>query len=120
MENLQLESTDDTPEVFLSKDKGIFKISGRSLPEDVVTFFGPIMTWIKEYSLNPNPSTDFIFKLDYFNTASSKLILDLLNALKEIKGCRIIWYAFEDDEETQEAGKEFSEQVDISFEFRKL
>ncbi|HPM03288.1 MAG TPA: DUF1987 domain-containing protein [Candidatus Cloacimonadota bacterium] len=120
MENLQLESTDDTPAVILSKGEEIFKISGRSLPEDVVTFFEPIMAWIKEYSLNPNPSTDFVFKLDYFNTASSKLILDLLNALKNIKGCRIIWYTYEDDEEVLDAGKEFSEQVDIPFEFRKV
>jgi len=120
MENLQLESTDDTPAVFLSKHEEVFKISGRSLPEDVVTFFGPIMAWIQEYSLSPNPSTHFIFKLDYFNTASSKLILDLLNELKKIKGCQIIWYAYEDDEEIQDAGKEFSEQVDIPFEFRKL
>ncbi len=120
MENLQLESTDDTPAVFLSKDKQIFKISGRSLPEDVVTFFEPIMAWVKEYALNPNQSTDFVFQLDYFNTASSKLILDLLITLGDIKGCQIIWYAYSDDEEIQDAGKEFSEQVDVPFEFRML
>jgi hypothetical protein len=120
MKNLQLESTDDTPAVFLSKDKGIFEISGRSLPEDTVTFFRPIMTWIKAYALDPNPTTDFTFKLDYFNTASSKMILDLLLALKEIKGCRIVWCADEEDEEIQDSGEEFSEQVDIPFEFRTL
>ncbi len=120
MENLHLESTDDTPAVFLSKDKEIFEISGRSLPEDTVTFFQPIMAWLKAYTRDPNPTTDFVFKLDYFNTASSKMILDLLIALKEIKGCRVVWCAYDDDEEIQDAGEEFSEQVDIPFEFKTL
>lgn len=118
MNDLQLEGTDDTPAVILSKEKAIFQISGRSLPEDTVTFFEPVFTWLEAYAVRPNATTDFVFKLDYFNTASSKLILDLLNVLKNIKGISVIWYAFEDDEEVMEYGKEFSEQVDIPFVFK--
>ena len=118
MQILELKATDDTPAVFLDKGNGIFEISGRSLPEDTVTFFEPVMDWVKAYARQPNSSTDFVFKLDYFNTASSKLILDLISLLKEIKGAKIIWYYQEDDEEILDAGEEFSEQVDIPFEFR--
>ncbi len=118
METLQLENGDDTPAVILDKTNAHFEISGRSLPEDSVTFYQPIKDWIKEYSKQPNPSTDFIFKLDYFNTASSKLVLDLLQLLKEVKDIHITWYSREDDEEILEAGKEFSEQVDIPFDFK--
>jgi len=118
MKALKLDKTDDTPEVWLDIDKAVFLIAGRSLPEDTVTFFQPVLDWIKAYSTDPNPQTEFTFKLDYFNTASSKLILDLLLALRNIKGIKILWYSQEDDEEIESAGQEFAEQVTIPFEFR--
>jgi len=118
MEILKLEGGDDTPSVVLDKDNRIFEITGRSLPEDTVGFYQPVVSWITSYALEPLPSTHFTFKLDYFNTSSSKVILDLLKQLKEIKGMRIVWYYQEDDEEILEAGKEYSEQVDVPFDFK--
>lgn len=118
METLQIERTDDTPVVILDKGNAIFEVSGRSLPEDVLDYYEPVMEWIKSYSKESNPITAFTFKLDYFNTASSKVLLDLISSLKGIKGASIIWYYNEDDEEIFDAGKEFSEQVDIPFNFK--
>jgi len=118
MENLQIDGTDDTPVVILDKGKGVFEISGRSLPEDVLQFYEPVVEWLKAYSKDPNSKTMFSFKLDYFNTASSKVLLDMLNQLKDIKGTSIVWHYYEDDEEILDAGKEFAEQVDIPFEFK--
>ena len=118
MDILHIEGGDDTPNVLLDKSNGIFEISGRSLPEDSVTFYTPVMNWITEYRKAPNPSTDFTFKLDYFNTASSKIILDLLKMLSEIEGVTIVWYSDEDDEVIKEAGEEYSEQVNVPFVFK--
>lgn len=118
MEKLRIEGTDDTPAIYLDQQNGIFEISGRSLPEDTVSCYAPVFDWINAYSKNPNATTDFTFKLDYFNTSSSKIILDIIGLLKGITGARIVWYAQEDDEEVQAAGEEFSEQVDIPFDFR--
>ena len=118
MEILNLEGTEDTPKIILDKKNGIFEISGRSLPEDSAEFYRPVLEWIEEYASAPNASTDFMFKLEYFNTASSKLILDVLSALEDIKGMKISWYFHEDDEDMEEAGQEFSELVEIPFEFK--
>ena len=118
MEVLLLEGTEDTPKVLLDKSNGIFEISGRSLPEDSAEFFQPVLDWINDYSLDPNETTDFTFKLEYFNTASSKLILDVLSALEDIEGAKIIWYFHEDDEDMEEAGEEFSELVELPFEYK--
>jgi hypothetical protein len=115
MEILNLEGTEDTPKIILDRKNGIFEISGRSLPEDSAEFYRPVLEWINTYGANSNPSTEFVFKLEYFNTASSKLILDVLSALEDIKGMKIVWYFHEDMEE---AGQEFSELVEIPFEFR--
>ncbi len=117
MEVINLEATEDTPRIVLDKDKGLFEISGRSLPEDSAEFYQPILEWLDRYQKNANSNTKFAFKLEYFNTASSKLILDILSKLEDITGTTVIWYYHEDDEDMEEAGEEFSELVEIPFEF---
>ncbi|MCX8490607.1 MAG: DUF1987 domain-containing protein [Cyclobacteriaceae bacterium] len=118
MEILNLKGTEDTPTILLDKKNGIFEISGRSLPEDSAEFYKPVIEWINTYASDSNPSTEFSIKLEYFNTASSKLILDVLSALEEIKGIKVLWYFHDDDEDMEEAGQEFSELVEIPFEFK--
>lgn len=118
MEILNLEGTADTPKIILDKTNKIFEISGRSLPEDSAEFYRPVLEWIGNYAKSPNPTTEFSFKLEYFNTSSSKLILDVLSALEDIEGMKIEWCYAEDDEDMEEAGKEFSELVEIPFEYR--
>ncbi len=118
MEIINLEGAEDTPKIILDKTNGIYEISGRSLPEDSAEFYQPVLDWIEAYSNEPDASTNFVFKLEYFNTASSKLILDVLSALEDIPGMAISWYFHEDDEDMEEAGEEFSELVEIPFEFK--
>ena len=117
MNILSLEGTEDTPTIILDKDKGIMELSGRSLPEDSTTFYKQVLDWIEVYANDPNPSTTFVFKLEYFNTASSKLLLDVLYALEDLPGIRVKWYFNEEDEDMEEAGQEFCELVEIPFEF---
>ena len=117
MNILNLEGGEDTPRIVLDKNNGIMEISGRSLPEDSTEFYKPVLDWIEAYANDPNPATTFVFKLEYFNTASSKLILDVLYALEDIKGVKVRWYFNEEDEDMEEAGQEFSELVEIPFEF---
>lgn len=118
MEVINLEGTEDTPKIILDRNNGIFEISGRSLPEDSAEFYQPVLDWLDEYGSTPNPETVFIFKLEYFNTASSKLILDILSKLETIDNTTISWYFHEDDEDMEEAGVEFSELVEVPFEFK--
>ncbi|GAB4340029.1 MAG: DUF1987 domain-containing protein [Flammeovirgaceae bacterium] len=118
MNKFSIEGTEDTPKIILDKASGIFEISGRSLPEDSAEFYEPVLNWLESYSSQANPKTVFNFKLEYFNTASSKLILDILSKLEEIQGVTIAWYYHEDDEDMQEAGEEFSELVELPFEFK--
>ncbi len=120
MEVIKIKGTDDTPNVILDADSNIIEFSGRSLPEDVVTFYAPVIQWIEEYAKSPNSKTDVIFRLEYFNTASSKVLLDILLKFEDIlnNGNEVVvqWYYQEDDEDMQEAGEEYSEIVDIPFE----
>lgn len=118
MDILNLEGTEDTPAILFDKKKGIFKVSGRSIPEDPSVFYKPVLEWIRQYAKDANPFTHVVFKLEYFNTSSAKLLLDMLYALEAIKGVSIIWYFDEEDEDMEEAGQEFAELVKIPFEFK--
>ena len=121
MEVINIQGTDDTPNVILDKDNGKFEISGRSLPEDVNMFYQPIMDWIDGYAEEPNAETNFNFKLEYFNTASSKIILDILLKFEEIvendNNVKIIWHYHEEEEDMLEAGEEYADIVEIPFEY---
>ncbi len=121
MAKLDIESTEDTPRVLFDAEGNVFEISGRSLPEDAPSFYGPILDWLDEYyGGTPLPTTTFDFKLEYFNTASSKLILDVLMKLEEHhtagNDSLIRWHYDEDDEDMQEAGEEFADLVEVPFE----
>lgn len=120
MEALKIEGTEDSPQITLDLDANILEISGRSLPEDVNTFYEPVLSWIEEYSKSPLPSTIFNFKLTYFNTASSKVILDILTQFEEMieDGHKVLvrWQFPDEDEDMQEAGEEYADMVDVPFE----
>jgi len=118
MNVLCLEGTEDTPKIILDKANAIFEISGRSLPEDSAEFYKPVLEWLDEYERDVNPTTNFTFKLEYFNTASSKLILDILSKLEDINGTTVTWYFHEDDEDMQEAGQEFADLVEVPFDLK--
>ena len=121
MEVINIKGTEDTPSVVLDKVNGVFELSGRSLPEDVNQFYEPILSWIDKYSAEPNDETVFNFKLEYFNTASSKVILDILLKFEEIfekgKSIRIQWHYHEEEEDMLEAGEEYADIVEIPFDY---
>lgn len=123
MEALIIKATDETPAVILDHQNNIFEFSGKSLPEDVTIFYNPILKWFDEYAKTPQPKTIIDFKLVYFNTASSKLILDILFKLENIheSGIEILvrWHYEEEDEDMKEAGEEYRDIVGIPFELER-
>jgi len=120
METIKIQGTDDTPSVILDVENEIFQLSGRSLPEDVTAFYDPILEWLEELAEEYSKKIVFEFKLEYFNTASSKLLLDILLKLEEMfesgKEILVKWYYPEDDEDMEEAGEEYADIVDVPFE----
>ncbi|MBQ3658424.1 MAG: DUF1987 domain-containing protein [Bacteroidales bacterium] len=118
MESFIKEPTIDTPRVVLDADSGIFEISQMSLPEDAVDFYAPIINWLMEYSENPNKETVFNMKLEYFNTASSKQLIQILLLLGNLKGktdITVNWYYKEIDEDMQALGEEYSQIINLPF-----
>ncbi len=120
MEHLVIAKTDDTPEIDFNPVTKELKISGRSLPEDVTTFYAPVLEWLDELEETPIGELKFIVNLEYFNTASSKLILDILMKLEDIhsggsNSIEIIWNFDKRDTDMEEAAEEYSELVEVPF-----
>jgi len=122
MEPLFLKPGEDTPRVILNKEKANFIIEGNSFPEDPFTIYSKIFSWLKYYNENPNEETDFEFKLNYINTASSKQIAEVLAMLEDLNNkskVKIIWYYEDGDEDTLMEGKELEQMFKLNFEFRE-
>ncbi|MBT1695513.1 SiaC family regulatory phosphoprotein [Fulvivirgaceae bacterium PWU4] len=120
MNILFLEATQDTPKIMLNKRDGIFELAGRSILEDASSFYDDVVEWLNNYAQQPNPSTVFTFKLSYFNSSSSKVIYNMLNVLKDIKGAQVEWCYHRDDHDILEAGQEFEEELEMAFNYKQL
>jgi hypothetical protein len=120
METLLIEQTDDSPRILLDPVDKLFEISGKSLPEDVLEFYQPVLDWLNAYRKAPDSKTTFSVRLIYFNTASSKMIMDIFLIFEEMveEGHEVLikWHSHLKDEDMQEAGKEFEEMIAVPFE----
>lgn len=119
MEPIIVEGTPKTPSVKLDSNEGVVEIRGRSIPENSVDFYKPIIDWLEQYSGNPANKTNVNIHLEYFNTSSSKCILDVFKKLEAIYKAKnevvVNWFYEEDDEDMLEAGEDYESIVRIPF-----
>lgn len=115
MTTLDIQATKETPSVFYNTDTFTLEIEGRSYPENSKAFYEPVVDFVN--SLNPSYAYTFRFKMDYFNSSSSKMILDLMLEMKKLieynKATQIEWFYGEDDEDMIDAGNEYEELLQI-------
>ena len=119
MDSIKIEGTRKTPEINFDAEQGKVLIEGRSIPENSIEFYKPLVDWLEEYGNEPKEKTEVNIKLEYFNTSSSKCILDVFKKLETIhknnKDVVINWYYEEDDEDMLEAGEDYQSILKIPF-----
>ncbi|NQZ76808.1 MAG: DUF1987 domain-containing protein [Ekhidna sp.] len=119
MEPIKIYPTRNTPAVLLDPSKGVFKLFGRSSPENSIQFYEPLRSALSKDIVSDK--LDVRIKMEYFNTSSSKCIYDLLKEIKslEVNGKAVVvrWYYDEDDEDMLEAGEDYSDLLDMEFRF---
>tara|TARA_B100000809_G_scaffold218418_1_gene225013 strand:- start:162 stop:539 length:378 start_codon:yes stop_codon:yes gene_type:complete len=120
MEPLKIHKTSHHPEINFDAETGLLQISGRSLPEQVLTLYKPILKWVDEYTMSQHEETIFTINLDYINSSSSKYLLEILKKLNDYfkKGNKVFvkWYFDAFDEDAEESGEEYEELLDLNFE----
>lgn len=119
MEELKIEGTPKTPEIKFDFTSGEILIKGRSIPENSIEFYKPLVDSLEKYAESPKESTTVNIQLEYFNTSSSKCILDVFKKLEKINTnsnkVLINWYYEEDDEDMLEAGEDYEAIINIPF-----
>lgn len=120
LKQLKIAGTDDQPEVLFDKERNIFKISGRSLPEDSYEFYLPLVEWMEQYVKDPNPSTQLNISLEYLNSSSVKQIFFFLTKMETLikngKEAKIVWYCYYEDVLMHEKCKIFQKLLIVPFE----
>jgi hypothetical protein len=123
MEELRIVPTRNTPEVILSPE-GQVVIKGRSISENASDFFAPVDKWITTYVKSPAKVTRVDLNLEYFNSASAKILIQILQkvTLIALKNKKAIfnWYYEEGDDDILERGQFFASVLSVDFNFVKI
>lgn len=121
MENYFLEGTAKTPNMDFDSETGVFEINGRSIPENSVAFYRPLLDWLDVYvKSSENASTSLNISLEYFNTSSSKCLVEIFRRMEILQKTgrllEIKWYYEGEDQDILEAGQDFNEFMNIPIE----
>ena len=125
MENLEIKGSHKNffiPTVSFNSKTGICEISGESFLEDTVEFYRPLIDWIEEYIVTIKGPLALIIKLTYFNTSTSRSILDILNLMRDYEesGGEVVvnWHYDENDIDMEEDIDDYI--IDTGLEINKI
>lgn len=122
LDHLKLEATEDTPIVEFNPSTGVLSISGRALPEDAHSFFSPLQEWVEQYIESPAVSTLIDLRIDYFNSAATRYIFNILMEFEELSESghevKVLWHCSESDEMIANKGEELESMLDLNFEMK--
>ncbi len=110
MERLFLEPTECLPLADFNVD-GKLKLEGKSIPEDATKLFNPLIDFVDQLNVT---KVIFDINLIYFNTASSKKIMELLRHLdanNKVKEILVNWHFEEGDDDSVETAEIYEESL---------
>lgn len=123
MHAYKLEQTKSSPEVILDPT-GIVRLSGRSILENSAEFYEPVIEWINQYIENPADLTCVDIRLEYFNSATAKFIINLIKRITRVcmkdKKYKVNWYYEDGDEDILERGEYIASVLESDFNFIKI
>ncbi|HHP7241174.1 MAG TPA: DUF1987 domain-containing protein [Cyclobacteriaceae bacterium] len=122
MEKIFIEPTKVTPLINFDPDEGLLELKGRSSPENAVQFYSKLLDNLDKYDSKDSLVANIAF--EYFNTSSSKCLFDVFKRLSKLsdegKDIVINWYYEEGDDDMMEAGEDYSDLLDLDFNFMEL
>ncbi|HNR54338.1 MAG TPA: DUF1987 domain-containing protein [Flavobacteriales bacterium] len=115
---LELSPTEKTPAVSVDGPSGRFAISGCSIPENADRFYSPLQDLAERYAKAPAARTTLRIELSYFNSSSSKYLLDLMKLLADVhasgaSSVTVEWWYAKDDLDMKEAGEDYRSLLDV-------
>ncbi|MCF6290574.1 MAG: DUF1987 domain-containing protein [Desulfobacterales bacterium] len=126
MKDIMIAATKNTPEISFESTNRVLTIKGEAYPENAAEFYAPFFAWLDEYLADAGSgSTQVNIELVYFNSSSSRVLLDLFDKLEESarQGHRVVvnWKYHADNDMILEYGEEFAEEVEaIDFQLQEF
>lgn len=117
MDNLYIEATKYTPEIFFDFQHLTLSIKGESYPENTAEFYTPVFDWLNQFfELDTKGQITLNIEVVYFNSSTSKVLMDLFDQLEDSfrKGKDIVvnWIYLKEDDNILEYGEEFKEDLE--------
>lgn len=117
MDDLIIEATSFTPDIHFNAKNNELMLKGRSHPENALEFYEPINKWLNEYLINANDPINMTVKLEYFNSPSSKVLVEILKKLfiLKSKGIEVVvnWICEKSDEDMKDVILAMSELTEM-------
>lgn len=126
MNSLRIEATTFTPEINFDIDTNTLSFLKVSKPANAIDFYKPVFEFIDLFEKEKIKSKivkELIINIqfDYFNTATAKIIFELLGKFKRIEeqgvGIVVNWFYHPEDEDLLEEGEIMSESVELKFNY---
>lgn len=113
---LEIQKTGSTPYILIDEEKRYMKFEGESFHENVIEFYREIGNWLDSFLETGFGNFTFDCELQYFNSSTAKLLLNLLTEMDEhsINGNKVVvnWIATPDNDIIIECGEDFEEEME--------
>lgn len=115
--HLLIQRTINTP--LVKFEDGVLEISGRSIPENAISFFEPLFKFIADYSKNPYTLTEVNVLLEYANSSTNRSLMTVFTLIEKIyengNNVNVHWYYERGDELMAELGNDFKAILRMPF-----
>lgn len=122
--DLRLEGTKETLTVGLSAKTGEMFFGGVSICNNARDYYQRCLDWLSEYAHSPAASTHVSFSLKYYNTSTSKVLLEMLQIFESILHAggevSVVWNFRAEDVDMEDAGLEFAENTILPFQLQEV
>ena len=118
MENLYIDSTSKTPEIDF-KITGQLSIKGNSYPENVLEFYGAVISWLDAFLVINSDSISINVDLKYINTSSTKSILNIITKISSLakSTVKVAWVYEIEDDDMYATGEDLQKMSNLKFDF---
>ncbi|MDR0455242.1 MAG: DUF1987 domain-containing protein [Treponema sp.] len=114
--HLEREKTTSTPYVLVDEERNYMRLEGRCFHENVGVFFKEINDWLDEYLATDFGTFTFDNAINYFNSSTTKLMLNMLLKLDRHSSDKtkiiVNWITTEDNDIMIECGEDFQEEME--------
>ena len=121
LKKLVIEKTVTSPYIEFDGEKRELVMMGRSRDENAHEFFVPLFVWLEKF-LKSNPDQITLnVSFEYMATSAGKQLFELIKLLRKSEtignSITVNWYYEEEDEDMEQMGVDFSNLLEMKFNF---